>query len=118
MGICNSGGEKGSFVVHSTTQFGVIWRRHIDQLRDGVSDTSQDVEDVLVRNTSPQESEGPEQELPPPETVGTEPANTHNQPETQENAEANSTDQQAAQVEPEPDRRYSSRVRQQPQRYM
>ena len=35
---------------------GRIWRRHIDQLRDGVSDTIQDVEDVLVRNTGPQES--------------------------------------------------------------
>ena len=59
-----------------------------------MSDTSQDVEEVLVRNTSPQESEGPEQELPPPETVENEPANTHDQPETRENDEANSTGQQ------------------------
>ena len=56
---------------------GRIWRRHIDQLRDGVSDTTQDVEDVLVRNTGSQESHRPVQELSnQPETVETEPVNS------------------------------------------
>ena len=98
---------------------GRIWRRHIDQLRDGVSDTTQDVEDVLVRNTGPQESHRPVQEFSnQPETVETEPVNSQDPPETQENAGDSSTDQPASQVSHEPERRYPSRVRQQPQRYM
>ena len=98
---------------------GRIWRRHINQLRDGVSDTTQDVEDVLVRNTGSQESHRPVQELSnQPENVETEPVNSQDPPETQENAGDSSNVQPASRVSPEPERRYPSRVRQQPQRYM
>ena len=58
--------RKGPLSYTVQLNSGVIWRQHIDQLRDGVSDTPQDEEDVPVGNTSPQEGQEPEQELPDP----------------------------------------------------
>ena len=61
-----------------------------------MSDTSQDEEDVPVGNTSPQESQEPEQELPDPtKTADTEPANTK---DPQDNAKANDNGQHAAEL--------------------
>ena len=57
MGICTSGGEKKwSFIVHSTTKcMGLFGDDISHQLQDGVSDTSQDEEDMSMGNTSPQD---------------------------------------------------------------
>ena len=111
--------RKGPLSYTVQLNSGVIWQWYIDQLRGGVSDTSQDEEYVPVGNTSPQESQEPEQELPDlTETADTEPANTRDPVEPQDNAGANGNGQHATEVDPEPQKRYPSRVRQQPQRYM
>ena len=69
-----------------------------------------------MRNTGPQESHRPVQELSSqPETGEIEPVNSQDPPETHENIGDSSTDQSAFRVSPEPERRYPSRVRQQPE---
>ena len=84
-----------------------------------MSVTSQDEEDVPVGNTTPQESETPEQESPDqPEPTNPEPAETIDPTEMPNNSETNGNGQNPAHVEPEPEKRYPCRVRQQPQRYM
>ena len=98
---------------------GVIWRRHIDQLRDGVSVTSQDEDDVPWGNTTPPESETPDQELSDQSgTVNTEPAGMSNLTVTPKDSGATGNSQNAAHVEPQPEKRYPSKVRQRHQRYM
>lgn len=108
--------RKGPLSYTVQLNSGVIWRRHIDQLREGVSVTSHGEVDIPMGNSNPKE---PEQELPDrPEPTDAEPLNTSDPNETQNNAEASGHDQHAAQVEPELEKRYPSRVRQQPRRYM
>ena len=109
--------RKGPLSYTVQLDSGVIWRRHIDQLRDGVSVTSQDEDDVPVGNSTPLESETPDQESPDrPGTANTEPAGMNNPTETLNNSGASGNGQNAARVEPEPEKRYPSRVCHQPQR--
>ena len=69
--------------------------------------------------TTPQENETPEQKLPDqPEPTNPEPAETIDPTEMPNNSETNGNGQNPAHVEPEPEKRYPSRVRQQPQRYI
>ena len=105
--------RKGPLSYTVQLDSGVIWRRHIDQLRDGVSVTSQDEDDVPVGNPTPLESEIPDQKSPDrPGTANTEPAGTNNPTETPNNSGASGNGQNAARVEPEPEKRYPSWVRQ------
>jgi len=97
--------RKGPLLYTVQLDSGVIWRRHIDQLRDGVSVTSQDEDDVPVGNSTPLESETPDQESPDrPGTANTEPAGMNNPTETLNSSGASG--QNVARVEPEPEKRY------------
>ena len=113
--------RKGPLSYTVQLNSGVIWRRHIDQLRDGAPVTSQDEEVTLRRHTGDLESQGPEQTSNNlSETAEPEPDNASDPPArapVSENTGASSTGQPAPQVEPEP-KRYPSRVRQPPPRYM
>ena len=91
---------------------GLIWRRHIDQLRDGVSVISQEEVDMPMGSDRSQEIEQEPEQVMPDNTESTdlEPALT---------TESNGTpDQNATRVESEPAKTYPSRSRQQPDRYM
>ena len=103
-----------SYVVQLNS--GVIWRRHVDQLRDGVSDTSNDEDDVPVGN--PRTSE-PEPELPDEqENSSPEPADTNDSNDPHDDTETVDNSEPTDDVEPESAKTYPSRVRKQPQRYM
>ena len=75
--------RKGPLSYTVQLDSGVIWWRHIDQLRDRVSVTSQEEGDVPWGNTTPPESETPDQESSDQSrTVNTEPAGMSNPTET------------------------------------
>ena len=94
--------RKGPLSYTVQLDSGVIWRRHIDQLRDGVSVTSQDKDNVPWGNTTPPESETPNQESSDQSgTVNTEPAGMSNPTETPNDSGATGNGQNGAHVEPD-----------------
>ena len=102
--------RKGSLSYVVQVNHGMLWRRHIDQLRNGPIPAQQMDSDVEIP-TGPEPEEREEEQTHEPENGGCEsPGNTASQTEN------NST-------EPEPEaadssiRRYPSRVRQPPERY-
>ena len=104
--------RKGPLSYTVQLDSGLIWRRHIDQLRDGVSVTSQEEVDMPMGSDRSQKIEQEPEQVMPDNTESTdlEPAHT---------TESNGTpDQTATQVESELAKTYPRRLRQQPDRYM
>ena len=89
---------------------GMLWRCHIDQLRNGPSTTQQKDSDVEIP-TGPEPEEGEEEQTPETENGSASPGNADSQAEsnTETTGEPANVDSNV--------RRHPSRVCQPPQRY-
>ena len=108
-GRCSGGAQEGPLSYVVQVNHGMLWRRHIDQLRNGPRTAPQIDRDVEI-STSPEPEEREEGQTQ--ETENDEPESPENvAPQTE-----NST-QPAQEAAESNARRYCSRIRQPSQRY-